>query len=68
MAKSYDFWIDNGLAIVGSPDTVIRLLEEQQKKVGYDVFCTQHQIGDMPREQVLNSMRLFGQKVLPAFK
>ena len=68
MSKSYDFWIDNGLAIVGSPDTVIRRIEEQQKKVGYDVLCTQHQISDMPREQVLNSMRLFGQKVLPAFK
>ena len=23
--KSYDFWIDNGLALVGSPETVIRL-------------------------------------------
>jgi len=26
---SYDFWIDNGLALVGSPETVIRKLKEQ---------------------------------------
>jgi alkanesulfonate monooxygenase SsuD/methylene tetrahydromethanopterin reductase-like flavin-dependent oxidoreductase (luciferase family) len=67
MAKSYDFWIDNGLAIVGSPDTVIRKLEDQQRRVGYNVFCAQHQIGDMPREQVWKSMQLLGEKVMPAF-
>ena len=43
IGKSYDFWIDNGLALVGSPDTVARMLEEQQRRVGYDVFCAQHQ-------------------------
>jgi alkanesulfonate monooxygenase SsuD/methylene tetrahydromethanopterin reductase-like flavin-dependent oxidoreductase (luciferase family) len=67
MSKSYDFWIDNGLAIVGSPDTVIRKLEAQQQHVGYNVFCAQHQIGDMPKDQVVRSMKLFGEKVIPAF-
>ena len=38
-SKSYDFWIDNGLALVGSPDTVIRKLEEQRQLTGYDIFC-----------------------------
>ena len=50
IAKSYDFWIENGLALVGSPDTVRRMLEDQQRSVGYDVFCTQHQINDLPKD------------------
>ena len=67
MAKSYEFSIDNGLALVGSPDTVARFLEEQRKRVGYDVFCCQHQMGDMPRELALKSLRLCGEQVLPTF-
>ena len=68
IGRSYDFWIDNGLALVGSPDTVARALEEQQRRVGYDLFCAQHQIGDMPREQAMQSLRLFGERVIPAFR
>jgi len=67
MTKSYDFWIDNGLALVGSPETVIRLITEQQQRVGYDVLCTQHQVGDLPRDKVWSSMKLFGERVIPAF-
>jgi len=65
--KSYDFWIDNGLAIVGSPDTVVRKIEEQQKLAGYDVLCARHRIGHLPPERAHNSMRLFAKHVIPAF-
>jgi len=64
---SYDFWIDNGLALVGSPDTVIKLLQKQQALVGYDVFVGQHHFTGMPRPLVEKSLRLFGQEVIPAF-
>jgi alkanesulfonate monooxygenase SsuD/methylene tetrahydromethanopterin reductase-like flavin-dependent oxidoreductase (luciferase family) len=65
--QSYDFWIDNGLALIGSPETVIRLLQDQQTRVGYDVFLAQHQIATMPLEQVTRSLKLFGEEVMPAF-
>ena len=64
--RSYDFWIDNGLALVGSPETVVRLLRDQQQRVGYDVFLAQHQIADMPHEQVIGSLKLFADEVVPA--
>jgi alkanesulfonate monooxygenase SsuD/methylene tetrahydromethanopterin reductase-like flavin-dependent oxidoreductase (luciferase family) len=67
-AKSYEFNIDNGLAIVGSPETVVRKLEEGQARLGYDVFCTNQQIGRMPPDMVANSTALFGKEVIPAFK
>jgi alkanesulfonate monooxygenase SsuD/methylene tetrahydromethanopterin reductase-like flavin-dependent oxidoreductase (luciferase family) len=65
---SYEFNIENGLAIVGSPDTVIRRLEEGKKLIGYDIFCTNHEIGSMPPAMVQNSIRLFGKEVVPAFR
>ncbi|HZU04938.1 MAG TPA: LLM class flavin-dependent oxidoreductase [Chloroflexota bacterium] len=68
IVKSYDFWIENGLALVGSPETVIRQIQEQQARVGYDVLCTQHQLHDMPDDLVNQSIRLFGEEVLPAFR
>jgi alkanesulfonate monooxygenase SsuD/methylene tetrahydromethanopterin reductase-like flavin-dependent oxidoreductase (luciferase family) len=66
-ASSYDFWIDNGLALVGSPDTVMRKIEEQHALIGYDVLCTQHGFGHLAPELVKKSIRLFGEKVIPAF-
>jgi len=68
MATSYDFWIDNGLALVGSPETVIRKLKEQHQLIGYDIFCANHRIGTLPLEQSLKSMKLFGEEVIPAFR
>lgn len=68
MSTSYDFWIDNGLALVGSPETVIRRLKAQHQRIGYDIFCANHRFGPMPREQVLKSLELFGKEVIPAFR
>ncbi len=56
-----------GLALVGSPDTIIRRLEEGKQRIGYDIFCTNHEIGKMPHEMVRKSIALFGKEVLPAF-
>jgi len=67
MSTSYDFWIDNGLALVGSPETVSRKLKDQHQRIGYDVFCANHRFGPMPAEQSLKSLQLFGKEVIPAF-
>jgi alkanesulfonate monooxygenase SsuD/methylene tetrahydromethanopterin reductase-like flavin-dependent oxidoreductase (luciferase family) len=66
-SKSYDFWIDNGLALVGSPDTVIHKLEEQRQLTGYDIFCARHRIGHLEPELAHKSMQLFAKYVIPAF-
>ncbi len=67
-AQSYEFNIENGLAVVGSPETVIRRLKEGQQRIGYDIFCTNHRIGRMPGEIVESSVELFGKEVIPAFR
>jgi alkanesulfonate monooxygenase SsuD/methylene tetrahydromethanopterin reductase-like flavin-dependent oxidoreductase (luciferase family) len=66
--ESYEYNLDNGLAIVGSPQTVIEKLEAAKKLIGFDIFCTNHEIGAMPSDMVSNSIKLFSKHVVPAFK
>jgi alkanesulfonate monooxygenase SsuD/methylene tetrahydromethanopterin reductase-like flavin-dependent oxidoreductase (luciferase family) len=63
----YQYNIDNGLAIVGSPDTVIAKLQEGHKRIGYDLFCTSF-IGRLSPEETAATMELWGKEVIPAFK
>lgn len=67
MGTSYEFWIDNGLALVGSPDTVIRRLQEQHQLIGYDIFCANHHVGPIANEHAAKSLELFAKEVMPAF-
>ena len=67
-AQNYEFNIEHGLALVGSPETVARRLEAGKKHIGYDIFCGNHEIGRMPQAMVQNSIRLFGKEIVPAFR
>jgi len=66
-SQSYDFSIENGLALIGSPKTVINKLKEGQERVGYTLFTGNHSSGQMPFELAEKSIRLFGEEVIPAF-
>ncbi len=67
MNTSYEFWIENGLALIGSPETVLKQLEAQYKMIGYDIFCANHRFGPMPNELSMKSLKLFAKEVMPAF-
>ena len=67
-ARSYDFWIDNGLAIVGSPETVARQIAAGAERIGYTHFAAKFHIGRMPPAMVESSIRLFGEEIIPAFR
>lgn len=66
-ARSYEFWIDNGLALVGGPETVARRIAEGRERIGYDHFAGKFHIGRMPHAMVESSIALFGREVIPAF-
>ncbi|MCH7654919.1 MAG: LLM class flavin-dependent oxidoreductase [Chloroflexi bacterium] len=66
--NSYDFWIDEGLALIGSPETVARQIAEKQARIGFTVFVANHRIGMMPADLVERSIRLFAEEVFPAFE
>lgn len=65
-STSVEFWVDEGLAFIGSPDTVAAAIDAQRQRVGYDILLLNHQFVDMPREMYTASMRLFGETVIPA--
>ncbi len=67
-SRSYDFWLDNGLALVGSPESVARQIAEGRERIGYDHFAGKFHIGRMPHDMVESSITLFGQEVIPAFR
>ena len=67
MRGGIDFWLEHNLAYVGSPETVIRRIEETRKTMGYNVFGGRFRFGPIPDHLVENSLRLFGEKVIPAF-
>jgi alkanesulfonate monooxygenase SsuD/methylene tetrahydromethanopterin reductase-like flavin-dependent oxidoreductase (luciferase family) len=67
-SQSYDFSIENGLALVGSPKTIIEKLRDGQKRLGYTLFTGNHAFGQMPWELVQKSIQLFGEEVIPAFQ
>jgi alkanesulfonate monooxygenase SsuD/methylene tetrahydromethanopterin reductase-like flavin-dependent oxidoreductase (luciferase family) len=67
MRTGIDFWLENNLAYVGSPETVIQRIREAQKLMGFNILGGRFRFGAMSDEMVMNSMRLFGEKVIPAF-
>ena len=66
-SRSYEFWLDNGLALVGSPETVARQIAAGRERIGFDHFAGKFHIGRMPHTMVEESLRLFGEEVIPAF-
>jgi alkanesulfonate monooxygenase SsuD/methylene tetrahydromethanopterin reductase-like flavin-dependent oxidoreductase (luciferase family) len=67
-SRSTQFWFDEGLAFVGSPETVATAIRAQHERVGYDVLLLNHQFSGMPRDLYAKSMELFGERVIPEFR
>ena len=55
-------------SVIGTPDTCIRQLRRLQDAMRIDHFNCSFLFGDLTQEQVLRSMRLFSQEVMPAFR
>jgi alkanesulfonate monooxygenase SsuD/methylene tetrahydromethanopterin reductase-like flavin-dependent oxidoreductase (luciferase family) len=64
-SKSVEFWLEEGLAFLGSPATVAAAIAAQQERVGYDVLLLNHQFDGMPHELYAKSLKLFGEHVIP---
>lgn len=58
----------NSFSVIGTPDTCIRQIRRLQDVMQLDIFNCAFSFGDLPQDQVLNSMRRFARDVMPAFK
>jgi alkanesulfonate monooxygenase SsuD/methylene tetrahydromethanopterin reductase-like flavin-dependent oxidoreductase (luciferase family) len=57
--------IERGTVLCGSPDTVVRQVQQAVKELGVGVIQTGFKIGALPNEKVVESMQLFSREVLP---
>ena len=55
-------------SVIGTPDTCIRQIRRLQEAMRIDHFNCSFWFGDLTQDQVLRSMRLFAQEVMPAFR
>lgn len=57
-----------GLHIVGSPETVTQQVQEHIRITGSNYFVGSFFFGTLTHEQILRSLRLFAEEVIPAFR
>jgi alkanesulfonate monooxygenase SsuD/methylene tetrahydromethanopterin reductase-like flavin-dependent oxidoreductase (luciferase family) len=62
---SIDDYMEKGIFLCGSADTVAQKLEEHQKKIGFGKLITLLQFGTLPADLTKKSMELFARKVMP---
>ena len=62
----FDTEVEEGRYLAGSPESVCRQVEEQVRKSGCNYFVGAFATGNMTSAQILTSMSLFAQHVMPA--
>ena len=65
---TYEEIIDNGMAVVGSPDTVGERFEALVDELGFGQIIALMGVGDMPHYRTVKSMELFATQVMPALR
>jgi alkanesulfonate monooxygenase SsuD/methylene tetrahydromethanopterin reductase-like flavin-dependent oxidoreductase (luciferase family) len=63
----YNALIDSGAFCMGNPDDCIRAIERYEA-AGADQLLAFVQIGRIPHERIMNTLRLFGKYVIPHFQ
>ena len=61
-----DFIMENDLVFVGSPETVARKLRMAAEEGMFNTFMGEFNFADLPEDDLMRSIRLFGEKVMPA--
>ena len=63
-----DFILERDLVFIGSPETVTRKLRKAAEEGVFNVFLGEFNFTDLPEADVMRSIRLFGEKVMPALR
>ena len=65
--SNFDELVGKEVVIVGTPQRVREQVKRAIEESGINYFCPIFAFGDLTHEQVMGSMRLFVQKVMPTF-
>lgn len=63
-----DFLIENDLVLIGSPETVTRKLRNMAETGMFNTFLGEFNFADLPEENLMRSIRLFGEQCMPALR
>ncbi|MFQ6027834.1 MAG: LLM class flavin-dependent oxidoreductase [Dehalococcoidia bacterium] len=64
----FDDWLAKEVIIAGSPQSVREQVQRTVVESGINYFCAIFAWGDLTHEQVMRSMQLFSEEVIPAFQ
>ena len=62
-----DYLMKNELVFIGSPETVAKKIHTAASTGLFNVFMGEFNFSDLPETDLLRSIRLFGEQVIPAF-
>jgi alkanesulfonate monooxygenase SsuD/methylene tetrahydromethanopterin reductase-like flavin-dependent oxidoreductase (luciferase family) len=63
-----DYLLKNDLVFIGSPETVAAKIRAAAEAGMFNVFLGEFNFADLPEDAMLRSIRLFGEKVIPALR
>jgi alkanesulfonate monooxygenase SsuD/methylene tetrahydromethanopterin reductase-like flavin-dependent oxidoreductase (luciferase family) len=63
-----DYLFKHDLVFIGSPDTVAAKIRTAAAEGLFNVFMGEFNFADLPEDALLRSIRLFGEKVIPALR
>jgi alkanesulfonate monooxygenase SsuD/methylene tetrahydromethanopterin reductase-like flavin-dependent oxidoreductase (luciferase family) len=63
-----EYLMKHDLVFIGSPDTVSRKIRAAAEAGVFNVFMGEFNFSDLPERELLRSIRLFGEKVIPALR
>ena len=63
-----DFIMEHELVFVGSPETVAKKLRKAAETGMFNTFMGEFNFADLPEAELMRSIRLFGEKVIPALR
>ena len=64
----FDYLHENDLVFVGSPETVALKLKAAAEEGLFNVFCGEFNVGSLPEDDLMRSIKLFGTEVIPALR
>jgi len=63
-----DYLMKHELVFIGSPETVANKIRATAQAGLYNVFLGEFNFSDLPADDLMRSIRLFGEKVIPALR
>ena len=63
-----EYLVATDRVFIGSPDTVARKIKARAKEGLFNVYAGEFNIGTLPEQDLMRSIRLFGTEVIPALR